>query len=123
MKGSGSGSTNGPAGSRIGPIKALVERFGRGRSLGWLGPVLLIVLIAGLGMPERTSGFVAPASATHDEGGDVRHLVRPVAMAQRSGGDGSPAHGGQPPRIVSRCRSVSEAGLPQPRAPTAMRAS
>jgi len=104
-------------------MKAILERFGRGRSLGWLGPVLLIVLIAGLGMPERTSCLAAPASASHDDGGVVRHVARPLATAQLSNRDGARTPGGRQPRIVPRCRSVSEAGLPQLRAPPAMPAS
>jgi len=102
-----------------GSRNGIVERLGRARSLPWLGPVLLFVLLAAAGMPERAIGGGPPQSAALREDGWARSPAHPIETAWQCSGDAVAVLPGGQPRIVPRTRSVTEAGLPSPRAPTA----
>ena len=98
-----------------GPVRSLW----RLHAAVWLSALLMLVLLAGLDLPVPNVGTLAPTTAvlreersTHPQHGDERletdRVVRDIVVA-----------GQQVPRPRARTLSVSERGLPQPRAPSA----
>jgi len=93
-------------------------RLGR-QTCVWLGPMLLFVLLAAAGLPERAIRLAAAQSTTRHDDGARRSPARIADPVQPHRADAAIDPVAGPPRIVARTRSVAEAGLPMPRAPTA----
>ena len=101
---------------RTGPLLAAPGR----RCLGWLGAVVLFVLLTTAGQAAAGSAFVGSAPvATRCEGacrGDVR---RAEPAAHHAAAARTLQSARRAPRPFGRQRSVQRRGLPPPRAPTA----
>ena len=93
-------------------------RLGR-QACVWLGPVLLFVLLAAAGLPERAIHLAAAQGTTRHDDGASRSPARTAAPVQQHGAETAVGPVDCLPRIVARTRSVTDAGLPMPRAPTA----
>jgi hypothetical protein len=90
----------------------------RVRGRGWVGALVLCVLLAAGGLPVP---YGAERDGAHIEQCERVHAQRVVAIA----GSRAPEHAVRcsfvegAPRAVPRARSIADGGLPGPRAPTA----
>lgn len=91
----------------------------RSRATVWLSALLMLVLLAGLDLPLPNVGALAPTTAVLRE----ERLLHPQRGEESREADGVVrvlvVVGQQVPRPRPRTMSVSERGLPQPRAPSA----
>ena len=89
------------------------------RSFGWVGAMVLLVLLAAAGLPASGGDlFVAAPVAARNEGRSDR-AIRVVALAPRLVVAPVASARVSLPRVLPRSRSVQRRGLPPSRAPTA----
>jgi hypothetical protein len=96
-------------------------RGGRGqreRCLGWVGALMLCVVLAAAGMPAG-GGIIADGArieACHERADRVHQ--RAVARTGDAARQGTRAVTSAPPRPRPRAQTIEAGGLPPPRAPT-----
>lgn len=106
------------SGAQERPVRGPRERCLGGRCAGWLGALLLCVVLAAAGMPAGGGVIVdgTRIEACHDRAARVRsHAAAGLASEARPGVAGLTA---ALPRPRPRARTIEAGGLPPPRAPT-----
>jgi hypothetical protein len=106
-----------PAGRDL-PVRTGCERCLGWRPVGWLGALMLCVVLAAAGMPAGGGTVVdgARIEACRDHQGQA--LPRATARSAADARPGAAAVTAALPRPRPRAHTIESGGLPPPRAPT-----
>ncbi|MBL9078815.1 MAG: hypothetical protein JNL08_15020 [Planctomycetes bacterium] len=102
------------------------ERVARGpasrpawRCLGWVGALVLCLVLASTGMPAAGAGITdGTCIAVHHDHASRARSGAAVAAATPAIRPDIAAASAAPPRLPPRARTIEAGGLPPPRAPT-----